>query len=149
MFVYLYTIQLEQRELRRLLERPSQWARKLDEGAQEAMMMQELLPEGEMGDFAAPSEATHGEVTLSPVLDVRAAKPLHAELLAARGDTIIVDASNVERIGAQCAAVLLSAARSWDHDGQEFSLVKPSAGFIKGLELMGIGLNELGGEPTD
>ncbi len=109
-------------------------------------MMQELLPEGEMMDFAAASERAHGEVTLSPVLDVRAAKALHAELLAFRGDTIIVDASNVERIGAQCAAILLSAARSWDHDGQEFSLVNPSEGLAKGLDLMGIGLSEIGGQ---
>ena len=113
-------------------------------------MMQELSPEGETVEFSAPSTTEHGEVTLSAHLDLRAAKPLHAKLLELRGDTIIVDAANVDRIGAQCAAILLSAARSWESDGQEFSLVNPSEAFTKGLELLGISLTDVGGvEPTE
>lgn len=118
------------------------------QGTQEAMILQELQSEGDAIAFATPADAAHGEITLAPVLDVRAAKPLHARLLALRGDTIIVDASDVERIGAQCAAILLSAARSWDADGQEFSLVNPSDAFHKGMELLGIALTEVGGVPS-
>ncbi|RIX98840.1 STAS domain-containing protein [Aureimonas flava] len=112
-------------------------------------MLQELQSEGEPVAFAVPSDAAHGEATLAPVLDVRAAKPLHAELLALRGDTVIVDGAQVERIGAQCAAILLSAARSWESDGQEFSLVNPSDALCRGLELLGIGLHEVGGTLPD
>ena len=109
------------------------------------MTLEELQSEGETVEFATTSESAHGEITLAPVLDVRAAKPLHGQLLALRGETIIVDAVNVERVGAQCAAILLSAARSWEADGQEFSLVNPSDALQKGLELLGIGLHEVGG----
>jgi anti-anti-sigma regulatory factor len=113
------------------------------------MMPQELASEIDADAFAMPSAAAHGEVTLAPVLDLRAARPLHAELLRLRGDTIIVDGSQVERIGAQCAAILLSAARSWESDGQEFSLVNPSDALSRGLELLGIGLHEVGGIAPD
>ncbi len=48
-----------------------------------------------------------------------------------------------------CAAILLSAARSWEADGQEYSLVNPSEALVKGLELLGISLADVGGvEPS-
>ncbi|WP_182085031.1 STAS domain-containing protein [Aureimonas sp. ME7] len=82
-------------------------------------------------------------VTLGPVLDVRAATPLHRELSDLRGQPIVVNAQGVERIGGQCAAVLLSAARSWRGDGQDFELTEASEGFEEGWQLLGLDMAEL------
>jgi anti-anti-sigma regulatory factor len=46
---------------------------------------------------------------LADCLDLTAAAPLKAQLLAARGTPLSLDASAVRRIGAQCLQVLLAA----------------------------------------
>ena len=51
-------------------------------------------------------------IILDSVLDLRAAAPLADEFKARRGADINIDASNVERLGAQCAQVLLSAEKN-------------------------------------
>ena len=57
-------------------------------------------------------------IALSAVLDLRAADPLKAQLLAVRGQETALDASAVERLGGLCLQVLLSAQRTWIGDGQ-------------------------------
>ncbi|QDY99020.2 STAS domain-containing protein [Nitratireductor mangrovi] len=83
---------------------------------------------------AGTSEA----VKLEPVLDITAAGPLVAEFLKVRGKDVVVDASAVEKIGAQCIQVLLSASGTWAHDGMEFELAKPSQAFAESLETVGL-----------
>lgn len=61
-------------------------------------------------------------LTLAPVLDLNAAGPLKAEILAHRGQDLTLDASAVERLGGLCLQVLLSAARTWAADGLNLSL---------------------------
>lgn len=79
---------------------------------------------------------------LAQVLDLNAAAPLAAEFLALRGRDVEVDASSVERMGAQCLQVLLSARATWNADGASFSLVTPSDEFASTLALLGAPLDQ-------
>lgn len=73
---------------------------------------------------------------LSKVLDYAAAAPLKADLAAARGSALAIDASDVERMGALCLQVLLSASRTWREDGNVLTIADPSAPFQDALRLM-------------
>lgn len=84
-----------------------------------------------------PAPQSAAVLQLSQVLDLNAAAPLMNEFLALRGRNVDVDASAVERLGAQCLQVLLSARRTWDADGAEFSVVSPSSEFTSTLALLG------------
>ena len=86
---------------------------------------------------AAPAPESAAVVHLRQILDLNAAAPLAAELLALRGRNLEVDASAVERVGAQCLQVLLSARATWDADGAAFALVSPSDEFASTLALLG------------
>lgn len=87
---------------------------------------------------------THSRTIILPqVLDLRAATPLASEFLACRGDQVVVDASNVEKIGAQCIQVILSAAQTWEREGMLFSLTGPSGALVDALILAGIPIERL------
>jgi len=79
---------------------------------------------------------------LPQVLDLTAAAPLAQSLLSRRGAALTVDASRVQRVGAQCLQVLLAAAATWKADGVALRLTKPSAEFLEGSRLLGISLDE-------
>jgi chemotaxis protein CheX len=81
-------------------------------------------------------------VRLGQVLDLTAAAPLAAELLAHRGRDVEVDATAVSRMGAQCLQVLLSARTTWREDGAAFAIVTPSEEFAAVLELLGAPLDQ-------
>lgn len=66
---------------------------------------------------------------LAAVLDIRAAEPLKADLLALRGQPVVLDVSNVERLGGLCLQVLLSARRTWAADGHALTLTGDAAAF--------------------
>ncbi|NBB66228.1 STAS domain-containing protein [Pseudomonas sp. ODNR1LW] len=68
-------------------------------------------------------------IVLAPVLDMNAAEPLKAEVLAKRGQAVTLDASNVERLGGLCLQVLLSAKKTWAADGAELKIEPQSEGF--------------------
>jgi chemotaxis protein CheX len=68
-------------------------------------------------------------VALPPVLDLRAATALKAELLQRRGQPLTLDAGAVERIGGLGLQVLLSARRTWEADGQMLDLSPVSDAF--------------------
>ena len=61
-------------------------------------------------------------LTLAPVLDLRAAEPLKAELLSRRGEALALDASGVDRPGGLCLQVLLAARKTWAADGLNLRL---------------------------
>lgn len=84
-----------------------------------------------------PDSQSAAIVRLGQVLDLNAAAPLAHELLALRGRDLEVDASAVERLGAQCVQVLLSARATWDADGAAFAVVSPSSEFTSTLALLG------------
>ncbi|ANP45680.1 STAS domain-containing protein [Candidatus Viadribacter manganicus] len=75
-------------------------------------------------------------VELGPVLDLRAAAPLYAELASFKGQELVIDASCVERMGGLCVQILLAAQQSWKRDGLAWSVVDPSAAFSESATLM-------------
>jgi chemotaxis protein CheX len=81
---------------------------------------------------------TQSALQLPEALDLVAARPLAATLIGRRGAGIVVDASSVQHVGAQCVQVLLSAAAAWAAEGHAFAVVNRSPGFIEGLQLLGI-----------
>jgi chemotaxis protein CheX len=80
-------------------------------------------------------------VGLVPVLDLQAAEPLRAELMALRGRPLIVDASQVSRLGGLCLQVLMSARKIWAEDGVSLTVDQPSSAFSE--QLAGFGEPEL------
>jgi chemotaxis protein CheX len=84
-------------------------------------------------------------VGLAPVLDLQAAEPLRAELMALRGRPLIIDASQVNRLGGLCLQVLMSARKLWAQDGLSLMVDQPSSAFSE--QLTGFGEPELRYEP--
>ncbi len=76
-------------------------------------------------------------LALGEVLDLKAAAPLAAALLARRGTDLEVDASEVRRLGGLCLQVLLSAASTWEADGATLTILNPAGAFEEGLDRLG------------
>lgn len=76
-------------------------------------------------------------MTLPRVLDLSAASPLKAALLERRGEPVVLDASEVERLGGLCVQVLLAAHAEWRMEGREFRIERPSDAFVEAAQLMG------------
>jgi chemotaxis protein CheX len=89
-----------------------------------------------------PAPHSAAVLRLGQVLDLNAAGPLAHEFLALRGRDVEVDASAVERMGAQCVQVLLSARATWDADGAAFAVVAPSDEFTSTLALLGAPIDQ-------
>ena len=87
--------------------------------------------------------AATGSITLPTELDIKAAMPLATELIAARGKDLALNASQIERVGAQCLQVLLSAAATWEADGQELTIEEPSPAFSDAIQTAGLTLSQL------
>lgn len=68
-------------------------------------------------------------VTLPAVLDLQQAGPLRDQLLALRGQSVIVDGSAVERLGGLCLQVLISAQQTWALDGLSLVIDEVSESF--------------------
>lgn len=73
---------------------------------------------------------------LPSALDLAAAAPLLAELRARRGGPLVLDGSDVQRIGGLCLQVLLAAQEAWRADECEFRL-RASDAMAQGLRQMG------------
>jgi chemotaxis protein CheX len=83
------------------------------------------------------TESQAATLKLRPVLDLTAAAPLKAEFGELRGKPVCVDATDVDRVGALCLQVLMSAHSTWTSDGIAFSLGKTSPAFEEGLDTLG------------
>lgn len=83
------------------------------------------------------SDLAIATVSLGPVLDLQAAEPLRAELMALRGRPLSVDASQVQRFGGLCLQVLASARKTWIEDGLALRLEQPSEPFTEQLQAFG------------
>lgn len=77
-------------------------------------------------------------VMLPECLDSAAASAVKDMLLARRGSPLVVDASQVRRVGAQSLQVLIAAARTWQADGQSYRLTNSSAELLDTLTLIGL-----------
>jgi chemotaxis protein CheX len=85
---------------------------------------------------------TDGEVqttalTLADVLDLKAAQPLATQLLALRGKDLVIDASGVTHLGAQCLQILFSAAATWRADDAVLTLHDPEGAFASHVAALG------------
>lgn len=76
-------------------------------------------------------------ITLVANLDLTAAAPLEAALLELRGKPAHIQGQDVERLGAQCLQVLLSASQTWAADDQIFTVSDISPAFADGLKVLG------------
>ena len=95
-----------------------------------------------------PQSPGAASLVLADCLDLTAAAPLKADLLAARGTPLLLDASSVRRLGAQCVQVLLAGRAAWSGDGLEWRITDPSPEFAEAARLMGcLDLAEL--DPAD
>ena len=81
--------------------------------------------------------AERATVSLAPVLDLQAAEPLRAELMALRGRPLDLDASQVTRMGGLCLQVLMSARKIWSEDGACLTVDQPSLAFSEQLTAFG------------
>ena len=86
--------------------------------------------------------AAIGKMTLARELDIKAAGPLAADLLKARGRDLSLNASEIDRVGGQCLQVLLSAAATWTADGAELTLEEPSPAFLDAVRIAGLELTQ-------
>jgi chemotaxis protein CheX len=77
-------------------------------------------------------------VVLDETLDLNASSDLARTLTGLRGKPVSVDPSHVGRFGAQCAQVLVSAAKTWRADGIYFAMTPGSEPFVEGLDLLGL-----------
>ncbi|OHV83543.1 STAS domain-containing protein [Rhizobium sp. LCM 4573] len=91
----------------------------------------------------ASKKPAQENLKLSPVLDLNEASVLHGKLMSMRGSDVVVDASEVERAGVQCAQVLVAAARAWATDGKFFLVESASDAFDKTMRLIGIDAKQL------
>lgn len=91
----------------------------------------------------ATKKAANGSVKLPPVLDLNEATALHGKLMSLRGRNVAIDASEVERLGVQCAQVLIAGARAWQADKKSYVVEKSSDAFAKTLQLIGIDADHL------
>lgn len=74
---------------------------------------------------------------LPETLDLNAAEPLRQALVEHRGRPLVLDGSQVDRLGGLCLQVLVSAHKTWAEDGQEFRLENSSDELRQKLALFG------------
>jgi anti-anti-sigma regulatory factor len=91
----------------------------------------------------APENAADAPLVLPDCLDASAASGIRDMLLARRGKSLIVDASQIRRVGAQSLQVLIAAARTWHADGQHYVVTKPSSELLGTISLIGLAREEL------
>ncbi|MGK6316215.1 STAS domain-containing protein [Neorhizobium sp. CSC1952] len=91
----------------------------------------------------AAKKAGPGSLKLSAVLDLNEASVLHGQLMSMRGSDLVIDASGVERVGVQCAQVLVAGVRAWEEDRKSFLVGKASDAFQKTMQLIGINIENL------
>ncbi|MGV1915268.1 STAS domain-containing protein [uncultured Agrobacterium sp.] len=87
--------------------------------------------------------AAHSTLKLSPVLDLTQASVLYGKLKELRGKPVTVDASEVERVGAQCVQILMAGIKAWEADGKQFTFSKASEAFDKTLKLIGVDIGHM------
>ena len=80
-------------------------------------------------------------VTLPAALDFDVAATLSRTLDNCRGEDVVIDASYVQKLGAQCFQVLHAAEQAWKADNRLFTLVNGPARFLE--ELSGYGADPL------
>ncbi|MCO6187149.1 STAS domain-containing protein [Rhizobium sp. L1K21] len=86
---------------------------------------------------------TGNSITLAAVLDFNEASELHGKLMSMRGKDVTIDASAVQRAGAQCMQVIFAAAKSWEEDKKSIKFEKVSDAFKATMQLAGVNFEPL------
>lgn len=89
------------------------------------------------------SDEASSALMLPDCLDSSAAAAIKEMLLAQRGNAIVIDASQVRRVGVQSLQVLVAAARTWQVDGQSYRLENLSSEFLETIALVGLPREDL------
>ena len=84
------------------------------------------------------------QIALPAVLDLRAAAPLKADILALRGQAVTLDGSAVQRLGGLCFQVLLSAIKTWRDEGQDLTFINASEALVAQWDALGAAVSDLG-----
>ena len=82
-------------------------------------------------------------LSLENVLDLNAASTLHSNLMAARGSDLVIDASSVEKAGALCLQVLMSAAKTWEEEKHSLTVSQMSEALMKTMQLAGVNYDHM------
>jgi chemotaxis protein CheX len=82
-------------------------------------------------------------LSLESVLDLNAASSLHSKLMAARGSDLAIDGSAVERVGALCIQVLMSAAKTWEEEKLSLTFSQMSDALTKTMQLSGVNYDHM------
>lgn len=91
----------------------------------------------------APSEPSSATLMLPDCLNSSAAVAVKEMLLARRGNALVVDASQVRRVGAQSLQILIAAARTWQSDGQNYCVANSSSELLDTIALIGLSREDL------
>jgi len=75
---------------------------------------------------------------LPAILDLKAAVQLHGMLVAQRGVDLEISGAHVQRLGAQCLQILLSAQATWLADGKTLTITEPSLELTSSVQLFGL-----------
>lgn len=95
------------------------------------------------------TEPTHEPAAELPTIvlprrvDARSVSTLHADIRLSRGAPLVVQADQVDLLGAQGAALFVSTAKSWAADGLHFEIKNPSENFLKDLSLLGLRVEDI------
>ena len=87
---------------------------------------------------AFPEGSPPRTLELPEALDLTAAAPLAEDLIKRLGEPLTIDASRVQRLGASCFQVLLSAQRTWKTNGLALTLMGCSERFAEDSRLLGV-----------
>ena len=82
-------------------------------------------------------------LSLDNVLDLNAAGSLHSQLLGMRGSDLVIDASSVEKAGALCLQVLMSAAKTWEEEKHSLTFSQMSEALMKTMQLAGVNYDHM------
>ncbi|MDR9485210.1 MULTISPECIES: STAS domain-containing protein [Sediminimonas] len=92
-----------------------------------------------IGDMTSPTGNSPGtQIDLPERLDFTACGALFDAICNQRGRPLLLQAGNVEFLGALAAEILIRAKAEWQTDGLGFELINPSKGLVQGLSLLGI-----------
>jgi len=84
-----------------------------------------------------------GQLRLPSCLDLSATESLANSFGNVRGLALVVVASDVRTIGAQCIQILLSAVATWRKDHLQIRMIDPSPAILDALRILGIPPSEL------
>jgi chemotaxis protein CheX len=90
-----------------------------------------------------PESAATDALVLPEALDSSSAGGIKDLLLARRGSPIVVDAGQVRRTGMQVMQILISAAQTWQADGQSYVVKNPTQEFLDTIALVGLSREQL------